>query len=325
MTLRQLEVFLAVAREKSFSLAAKKIHSSQPTLSEHVSELETELGKQLFFRRGRRRVVTVTEAGRVVAEFAERAISAIEGGRQALAELDGLAHGSLLIGASTTPGLYVLPRIVAAFRTKYPGVNVKLQIANSQAIEGRVRERELDLGIVGGHALRPGEECLTAGMRDELVLIVAPEHAWARRRDITPDSLADQPLLVREEGSATRSVTERALQRARVKFSVAMELDHTEAIKQGVMAGLGVAFVSLYSVRGEMATGRLRALRLRGVRIQRHFHIIHHEARRVTASARAFMEFFDQTGRGRRDTWLLEKKISYAGTSRPSTSMTSKE
>ena len=296
MTLRQLEVFLAVAREKSFSLAAKKIHSSQPTLSEHVSELETELGKQLFFRRGRRRVVTVTEAGRVFAEFAERAISAIEGGRQALADLDGLTHGSLLIGASTTPGLYVLPRIIAAFRTKYPGVDVKLQIANSQAIEGRVRERELDLGIVGGHALRPGEECLTAGMRDELVLIVAPAHAWSRRRDVTPESLADEPLLVREEGSATRSVTERALQR--VKFRVAMELDHTEAIKQGVMAGLGVAFVSLYAVQGEIAGGRLRALRLRGVRIQRHFHIIHHEARRVTASARAFMELFEQTARG---------------------------
>jgi DNA-binding transcriptional LysR family regulator len=296
MTLRQLEVFLAVAREKSFSLAAKKIRSSQPTLSEHVSELETELGKQLFFRRGRRRVVTVTEAGRVFAEFAERAISAIEGGRQALADLDGLAHGSLLIGASTTPGLYVLPRLIAAFRTKYPGVDVKLQIANSQSIEGRVRERELDLGIVGGHALRPGEECLAAGMLDELVLIVSPTHAWARRRDVTPESLADEPLLVREEGSATRSVTERALQR--VKCRVAMELDHTEAIKQGVMAGLGVAFVSLYAVQGEIAAGRLRALRLRGVRIQRHFHVIHHEARRVTASARAFMELFEQTARG---------------------------
>jgi DNA-binding transcriptional LysR family regulator len=296
MTLRQLEVFLAVAREKSFSLAAKKIHSSQPTLSEHISELEGELGKQLFFRRGRRRIVTVTEAGRVFEQFAERAVSAVEGARQALAELDGLAHGSLLIGASTTPGLYVLPGIVAAFRTKYPGVDVKLQIANSQTIEARVRERELDLGIVGGHALRPGQECLAAGMLDELVLIVSPAHAWARRRDVTPESLATEPLLVREEGSATRSVTERALQR--VKFRVAMELDHTEAIKQGVMAGLGVAFVSLYAVQGEIAAGRLRALRLRGVRIQRHFHIIHHEARRVTASARAFMELFEQTARG---------------------------
>ena len=203
-----------------------------------------------------------------------------------------------MIGASTTPGLYVLPRIAAAFRTKYPGVDVKLRIANSQTIEARVRERELDLGIVGGHALRPGQECLAAGMLDELVLIVSPAHAWARRRDVTPESLADEPLLVREEGSATRSVTERALQR--VKFRVAMELDHTEAIKQGVMAGLGVAFVSLYAVQGEIAAGRLRALRLRGVRIQRHFHVIHHDARRVTASARAFMQLFEQTARERR-------------------------
>ncbi len=301
MTLRQLEVFLAVAREKSFSLAARKVHSSQPTLSEHISELEGELGKQLFFRRGRRRVVTVTEAGRVFEQFAERAVSAVEDARQALADLDGLTHGSLLIGASTTPGLYVLPSIVAAFRTKYPGVDVKLQIANSQTIEERVRERELDLGIVGGHALRAGEECLAAGMLDELVLIVSPQHAWARRRDIAPDLLVDQPLLLREDGSATRSVTERALQQARIRFRVAMELDHTEAIKQGVMAGLGVAFVSTYAVRGETTTGRLHALRLRGVRIQRHFHVIHHEARRITASARAFMDLLDQTARGKTD------------------------
>jgi DNA-binding transcriptional LysR family regulator len=295
MTLRQLEVFLAVAREKSFSRAAKRIHSSQPTLSEHISELEGELGKTLFFRRGRE--VTMTEAGRVFEQYAAGAVSSVEGARQALADLDGLAHGSLLIGASTTPGLYVMPAIVAAFRARYPGVELKLQIANSQVIEGRVKERELDLGIVGGHAVGPGEECLSAGMLDELVLIVPPGHAWAKRRDIVPESLADQPLLVREEGSATRSVTERALQRAGVRFRVAMELDHTEAIKQGVMAGLGVAFVSIYAVRGEIATARLCALRLRGIRVQRHFHVIHHEARRVTASARAFMELLEQAAR----------------------------
>ena len=308
MTLRQLEVFLAVAREKSFSLAATRIHSSQPTLSEHISELESELGKQLFFRRGRRRVVAVTEAGRVFEQFAERAVSAVEGARQALAELDGLAHGSLLIGASTTPGLYVLPRIIAAFRRKYPGVDVKLQIANSQAIEARVRGCELDLGIVGGHALRPGEECLTTGMSDELVLIVSSQHAWARRREVSPDLLADHPLLVREEGSATRGVTERALQQAHVKFRVAMELDHTEAIKQGVMAGLGVAFVSVCAVQGEIAAARLHAVRLRGLRLRRHFHVIHHEARRVTASARAFMELLVQTAQGTTSACRLDCK-----------------
>jgi DNA-binding transcriptional LysR family regulator len=299
MTLRQLEVFLAVAREKSFSRAATRIHSSQPTLSEHVSELEGELGKKLFFRQGRGREVTMTEAGRVFEQYAAAAVSAVEGARQALADLDGLAHGSLLVGASTTPGLYVMPRLVAAFRAKYPGVDLKLQIANSQAIEGRVRERELDLGIVGGHAISPGQKCLTAGMLDELVLIVPPTHAWAKRREIAPQLLADESLLLREEGSATRSVTERTLLRAGIRFRVAMELDHTEAIKQGVMAGLGIAFVSTYAVRGEIATGRLCALRLRGIRLRRHFHVIHHEARRVTASARAFMELLEQAAPGR--------------------------
>ena len=287
MTLRQLEVLLAVARERSFSRAAKKIHSSQPTLSEHVGELERELGKKLLYRRGRE--VTLTEAGRVFAEYAGAALAAVDGARQAVAELDGLAHGSLLIGASTTPGIYVMPGVIATFRQRYPGVELTLRIANSQVIEDRVKERELDLGVVGGHAIGPDEECLAAGLLDELVVIVPPGHAWAKRRDIRPAELAGQPLLVREEGSATRRVTERALQQAGVRYRVAMELDHTEAIKQAVLAGLGVAFVSTYAVRGEIATGRLRAVRLRGLRVRRHFHVLHHEARRVTASARAFM------------------------------------
>jgi len=142
---------------------------------------------------------------------------------------------------------------------------------------------------VGEHVRSSGEECLAAGLLDELVLVVPPGHAWARRREIAPEQLAGQPLLMREAGSATRSVTERALQRAGVRFRVAMELDHTEAIKRGVMAGLGIAFVSRQAVRGEVAGGRLRALRLRGLRIERHFHVIHHDARRLGASARAFI------------------------------------
>src|SRR2546427_4215574 len=236
MTLRQFGVFLAVAGERSFSRAAKKLHSSQPTLSEHVSELERELGKKLFFRRGRE--VTLTEAGRVFEEYAARAISAVDGARQAITELDGLGHGSVLVGASTTPGLYVMPGIIAAFRARYPSVELKLQIANSQIIEERVKDRELDLGIVGGHTIGRGEECLAAGLLDELVLVVPPGHRWAKRRDIAPDQLAGEPMLMREPGSATRTVTERALQRAGVKFEAALEIDLTDALKQGVIARL---------------------------------------------------------------------------------------
>jgi DNA-binding transcriptional LysR family regulator len=297
MTLRQLQVFLAVAREKSFSLAARKIHSSQPTMSEHVAELEVELGKKLFFRRGRE--VALTEAGRVFEQYVASAVLAVEGARQAVNDLDGLTHGSLMVGASTTPGIYVMPAIIAAFRRRHPGVELRLQIANSRVIEERVKARELDLGVVGGHAVGPGEECLAAGLPDELILVVPPDHAWAKRRDIAPQALAGEPLLMREEGSATRSLTERALQRAGVRFQATLELDHTEAIKQAVMVGLGVAFISIYAVRGELETRRLHALRLKGIRMQRHFHVLHHEARRLTASARAFMEVLAGSGRGR--------------------------
>jgi len=298
MTLRQLQVFLAVAREKNFKRAAKSVNSSQPTVSEHIAELERELGKKVFFRQ-RGGPVTLSEAGRVLERYAASAILAVEDARQAVQGLDGLSHGSLELGASTTPGIYVMPVTIANFRRSHPGVKLKLQIANSRVIEERVKARELDLGVVGGHAVGPGEECLAAGLADELLLIVPPRHAWAKRSSIPPEALAREPLLMREEGSATRSVTERALRGAGIRFQAAMELDHTEAIKQAVMAGLGVAFTSVYAVRGEVASGQLHALRLRGIRVQRHFHVIHHEARSLTASARAFMEVLAQAGRRR--------------------------
>lgn len=296
MTLRQFEVFLAVARAKSFRRAAETLRLSQPALSQHVKELEDELGTRLFDRLGRS--VALTEAGRLLEEHAVRLFATLEGAREAIGELQGLRRGSLLIGGSTTPGIYVLPRLVAAFRTRYPGIEVSLRIANSRLIEERVRANELDLGIVGGHFLERGERCLAAGLLDELVLVVPPRHRWAGRRAIAPGQLRDEPLLMREEGSATRRVTERALERVGVRVEAAMELDHPEAIKQTVMAGLGVAIVSVHTIRGELAAGRLRAVRLRGVPIRRHFHVIHHEARTLSPAARAFVELVESQGRG---------------------------
>ncbi|PYM81728.1 MAG: LysR family transcriptional regulator [Candidatus Rokuibacteriota bacterium] len=295
MTLRQLEVFQAIARNRSFSLAAKRIHLSQPTLSEHVRELEEELGHRLFVRKGR--VTLLSEAGRVFETYAARVAATVADGRRALDELDGLRKGSLVIGSSTTPGIYLLPRVVGAFRVRHPGIDLRLDIANSREIEDRVRANELDLGVVGGHELAAGEECLAAGLVDELVLVVPRGHRWARQRAVSPSRLAEEPLLLREDGSATRRVTEQALAQAGVRFTPGMQLGHTEAIKQAVSAGLGVAFVSVYAVMDDVATRRLAALRLRGLRIHRHFHLIHNEARTLSASARAFMRALDQAGK----------------------------
>ena len=295
MTLRQFEVFLAVARAGSFRRAAEALHLSQPALSQHVRELEEELGVRLFDRLSR--TVVLTEAGRLLEGHAVRLFATLAGAREAIGELLGLQRGSLLIGGSTTPGIYVLPRLIAGFRARYPGIQVSLRIANSRVIEERIRADELDLGVVGGHVLGPDERCLAAGLLDELILVVSPTHPWARHRAIPPARLAAEPLLMREEGSATRRVTERALQQAGIAFQVAMELDHPEAIKQAVMANLGVAFVSIHTVRGELAAGRLRALRLRGLPIRRHFHVIHHEARALSPAARAFVGLIEEQGR----------------------------
>lgn len=286
-SIRQLEVFLAVARAGSFSRAAEALHLSQPALSQHIGDLERGLGVRLLDRQ--RRKVLVTEAGRILEDHAQRVFTALAGAREAIAELDGLGRGSLVVGASTTPGIYVLPAMIAAFEREYPRVSVSLRLGNSRVIEEQVRANELDLGVVGGHGLRAGEECLTAGLLDELILIVSPEHAWTAHRSVSPARLGRERLLTREEGSATRQVTERALQLAGVKIDRTLELGHTEAIKQAVMAGLGVAFVSVYAVRGELDTGRLRHVRVQGIRIRRHFHVIHNEGRVLTARAQAFL------------------------------------
>ena len=185
MTLKQLQVFLAIARERNFTRAAHRINLSQPTLSEQLAELERELGTRLFARR-RGSQTLPTEAGRVFEGYAARVVSTVADARRAIEEIDGLKRGSLVIGASTTPGIYLLPAVVGLFRARHPGIDLRLEIGNSRLIEERVRANEVDLAIVGGHELAPGERCLAAGMVDELMLVVPPRHPWMGRRQLAP-------------------------------------------------------------------------------------------------------------------------------------------
>jgi DNA-binding transcriptional LysR family regulator len=297
LTLRQFEVFLAVARARSFRRAAEALHLSQPALSQHVRELEGALGARLFDRLGR--AVHLTEAGRILEDHATRLFATLADARHAIADLQGLERGSLALGASTTPGIYVLPQVLGRFRQRYPAIEVTVQLGNSAEIATLVRRGDLDLGVVGDGGTGLAEASVAARVEDELVLIVGPAHAWAHRGEIDPAELAGEPLLLREPGSATRQVTERALAGARVGYRAGLVLPHTEAIKQGVLAGLGVAFVSVLAIQGERASGRLRAVRIRGLRIVRRFHLIHHARRQPSAAARALVEVFAATGPAR--------------------------
>ena len=307
MTLRQLEVFLAVARARSFRRAAERVALSQSALSQQVKELERELGAPVFDRLGR--TVALTEAGRVLEAHAQRVFATLQGARDAIGELRGLERGSLVLGASSTPGIYLLPWLLGRFKRRYPRIAVALRIGNTREIEERVRATEVDLGIVGGHLAGFEETCVEASLTDRLVLIVPPTHRWARKRTVLPAELGDECLLQREEGSATRRVTEGALEQAGVALRTCLELGHTEAIKQGVRAGLGVAFVSRYAARNEVAHGQLRALDIKGLTIQRHFHVIRHEAKSLTPAARAFLGFLHDDSALR----VLSARVTRAG------------
>jgi DNA-binding transcriptional LysR family regulator len=255
-----------------------------------MRELEEELGVRLFVRHPRS--VSLTEAGRIFGDYATRVVATLAAGRQALAELNGLQKGSLVVGASTTPGTYVLPALIARFRDAYPGITVALRIANSRIVEERVRDGDVDVAVIGGHMLGPGERCVAAGIVDELQLIVSAKHPIGAT--ITRARLSREPLLIREEGSATRQVTERALREAGITVRPAMELDHTETIKRAVAAGLGVAFVSRYAIEDEVRARRFRVVAVDRLKIRRHFHVIHDERRPLSASARAFVEFLEK-------------------------------
>src|SRR5438552_12259137 len=206
MTIRQLEVFLGVTQAKSFSRAAERIHLSQPTLSEHMRELEEELGVRLFVRHPRS--VSLTEAGRIFGDYATRVVATLAAGRQALAELDGLQRGSLVVGASTTPGTYVLPALIARFRAAYPGITVALRIATSRIVEERGRDGDVDVAVIGCHIPGPRGRCVDAGIVDELQLIVSAKHPVGSK--ISRAKLSREPLLIRAACSATRQATERA-------------------------------------------------------------------------------------------------------------------
>ena len=255
-----------------------------------MRELEEELGVRLFVRHPRS--VSLTEAGRVFGDYATRVVATLAAGRQALAELDGLQRGSLVVGASTTPGTYVLPALIARFRDSYPGITVALRIANSRIVEERVRDGDVDVAVIGGHMLGPGERCVAAGIVDELQLIVRAKHPIGAK--ISRAKLSREPLLIREEGSATRQVTERALREAGITVQPTMELDHTETIKRAVLAGLGIAFVSRYAIEDEVRARRLRVVAVESLKIRRHFHVIHDERRPLSASARAFVGFLEK-------------------------------
>ena len=292
VTLRQLRTFTEVIRSGSFASAAQALHLTPPAITVQMRELEQRAGLPLFERTGRG--IAATEAGREVASATQRIELALAECTDALNALRGLHGGHVAIGVVST-AKYFAPQALGAFARAYPSVEMRLEVGNRAAIIAALEQNTLDLALTG----RPPQDLAVdqqpIGVHPH-VIVARPGHPLARRKHVPPASLADETFLVREPGSGTRGLMERFFAESKVQPRIGMEMSSNETIKQAVMAGLGVAFLSAHTVAVELADGRLIALDIVGLPIMRQWFIVQLARRRLLPAAAALRQFLIDEG-----------------------------
>jgi molybdate transport repressor ModE-like protein len=283
----RLRLLVEIERRGTVSGAARAVGIGQPTASEHLRLLEAAAGQRLVERSGRGS--RMTEAGRVLAARAREALAALSAGEEELGALAGLESGTIHIGASTTPGVYLLPDTLGCFRRDHPNVDVEVEIGSTGEIVERILAGRVQLALVGETQVDERIE-LAPFLSDEIVGIARPGLLPTRRGRLEPTALAEQTLLVREQSSSTRQTTERALSAAGASTRRVWELDSSEAIKRAAREGLGVAFLSRYAVAEEIERGELESFRLAGQpRIERGLYVARLSRRPMSPSEHGFV------------------------------------
>jgi DNA-binding transcriptional LysR family regulator len=281
-----LAIFQAVAEAGSFSRGAEQLCISQPAVSQQVAEFERAMKTRLFDRlpKGAR----LTQSGVLLLGYARR-LSVLESeAEQALAELHGLERGQLTVGASLTIGAYVLPLVFGRFRRQYPGIELALEIANTEAIQTMVLSGAVDLGLTEG-LVESSELEANVFQSDELVAIAPVGHFLLGELPVTAARLCREPLIMREPGSGTRAVVERAFHERGLTLSPVMSLGSIEAIKRAVAAGVGLAIVSRLTLDLELETGHLALVPISDLTIRRPLHRLHRRGSYETRAAAAFL------------------------------------
>lgn len=287
MDVRDLQVFLSVAKHLNFTRAGDEVHLSQPSVSVRMRQLERDLGSKLFEQPGKK--VALTEAGQLLIPFATRVIAAMDDARHAIDEMQGLERGSLRIGASTTPGMYLIPRTIAQFKQCYPKIDVHLAVKDTRQIEEGVIRNEFDFGFVGGHLAGDEVEVLP-WMTDHLVLVVPSNHILVRKKSVKVADLCKERFIVREPGSATRAAVVTHLQKSDLKVETVMEMENPESVKRAVQSGLGLAFISRFAVETELKAKSLVAVRVNGLDINRELKIVRRKDKHLGRAAQTFID-----------------------------------
>jgi DNA-binding transcriptional LysR family regulator len=291
--LRQLRVFESAASHRSFSRAAEQMHLTQPGVSMHVKELEANVGLPLFERLGK--TLFVTEAGAELLTRVREILRTIKDAEDTLDQLKGLRRGLINIGVVST-AKYFVPSLLARFRKGYPQLEIRLSVSNRDSIIEQLVANQIDLAIMGRSPLEL-DTIAEPFAENPHVIIAATDHPLARRRRIAIEAICKETFIVREPGSGTRMAMQKFFAERELSCKVGMEMASNETIKQAVMAGMGVAFLSRHTIELELQTSKLVILDVRGTPVIRHWHVAHLSKKRLSPTAAAFKEFVLAHGR----------------------------
>ncbi len=298
MDLRRLEVFCKVVELKSFTKAAAAMGLAQPTVSEHIRSLEEMLAEKLVDRLGRE--VVATAAGRIFYQYSRNIVRLREEAIQALEQFRGNLSGHLILGASTIPGTYVLPKLIGAFKALHPAVLLTLRIGDTTSIARELLQGDVETAVVGS---RWNDRRLIAEevFGDELTLAVPSEHRWAGKPPISVEELVDESFILRERGSGTRMVMAKILENHGfdpTRLRVVAEMGSTEAVRQGIKAGIGVSILSRFAVEEDIQRGTLSAVEIKDLRFVRPLYMILRKNRHMCPVCSAFVDFLRVAAQG---------------------------
>lgn len=298
-TFKQIQTFMEVARQRSVSKAAEKLFVTQPAVSMQIRQLEDAFGLALVEPMGRN--IRLTVAGEAFFSYATSAMGHFKDLEALMAEYVGLKKGSIDLAVVST-SKYFIPMLLVRFGRLHTGVDVQLKIDNRDNVLGLLSRFEADL-VVMGRAPSHLDCVATPFATNPLVMVAAPDHPLARRRNLPFDALADCRFVVRESGSGTLAAMERLFADHQTPLQVVMELPSNETIKQAVMAGMGLSFLSMRTIRHELAGGYLALLDVQGLPQINHWYVTHLRSKKLSPAARAFKEFLIEQGGALMDTW----------------------
>ncbi len=289
----ELQIFLAAAEEENFSAAARRLHLSQPAISFQIQALEQRLKTQLFRRTGRR--ISLTEAGRDLLPMAREMVNLSARIEESMCAQQGVIKGKIQIGCSTSPGKYVLPHLIGAYRRLYPDVQFSVQVMSRQAVEERLLTQQIHVGVLGLCPTTKELECWPF-FTERMALIVAADHPWAARGSVAPEELRTASWILREAGAATRQLMLEHLSEfgyGEDDLRVAMEMGSVEAVQTAVEAGHGVSIVSRIAVRHGLELGRIKTVNVAGMCVERQILLARNRLRTCTCAQLRFREFIE--------------------------------